>query len=86
MSDDIKLVYSGSQAEALWVEEILKENGIGSIHKDTLSSSETLGWGEGSPENDFLVYVETVNFEKAKSLLEEYFAKRNQSKNDNDKS
>lgn len=86
MSEEIQLVYTGSRAEGLWVQEILKENGIGSILKDTLASSVQGGWADGSPADSLLIYVENNNFEKAKSILEEYFAKRKPLKNDDDKS
>ncbi|NOX85839.1 MAG: DUF2007 domain-containing protein [Chlorobi bacterium] len=86
MSEEIKLVYTGSRAEGLWVQEILKENGIGSILKDTLSSSVQGGWADGSPEDALLIYVESFNYKKAKSVLDEYFKKRKPLKNDNDNS
>ncbi|HDO27531.1 MAG TPA: hypothetical protein ENH02_05385 [Bacteroidetes bacterium] len=86
MSEEIQLVYTGSRAEGLWVQEILKENGIGSILKDTLASSVKGGWADGSPADALLIYVENNNLEKAKSILKEYFAKRKPLKNDNDKS
>ena len=83
MSDEIQLVYTGSRAEGLWVQEILKENGIGSILKDTLSSSVMGGYANGSPEDTLLIYVETANYDKAKAILDEYFAKRKPLENDN---
>ncbi len=86
MSEEIQLVYTGSRAEGLWIQEILKENGIGSIVKDTLSSSVQGGWADGSPEDTLLIYVESINYKKAKSILDEYFEKRKPLKNDNDKS
>ena len=81
--EDIKLVYTGSRAEGLWLQEILKENGIGSIVKDTLDSSVKGGWADGSPEDTLLIYVETPNYEKAKAILDEYFANRKPLKGDN---
>jgi|GEM_PF-313849 len=87
MSEEIKLVYNGSRAEGYWIKEVLKENGIGSILKDTLSSSVQAGWADGSPEDAILIYVENPNYEKAKSILKEYFANRKPlNKDDKDKS
>jgi len=77
MSEDIKLVYTGSRAEGLFVVELLKENGIGAIYKDRLSSSMQAGWADGAPEDAVQVYVETENLEKAKQFLDEYFKNRN---------
>jgi hypothetical protein len=76
MSEDIKLVYTGSRAEGLFVVELLKENGIGAIYKDRLSSSMQAGWADGAPEDAVQVYVETENLEKAKQFLDEYFKNR----------
>ncbi len=76
MSEDIKLVYAGSRAEGLFVVELLKENGIGAIYKDRLSSSMQAGWADGAPEDAVQVYVETENLEKAKQFLDEYFKSR----------
>ncbi len=77
MSDDIKLVYTGSRAEGLFLAELLKENDIGAIYKDRLSSSLQAGWADGAPEDAVQIYVETENFDKAKAFLEEYFKTRN---------
>lgn len=76
MTDDIKLVYHGSRAEGLWVKEILEEEEIGSVLKDTLTSSMQAGWADGYPEDAVKIFVEEFNYEKAKAILEEYFAKR----------
>ncbi len=77
MSDDIKLVYTGSRAEGLFLVELLKENGIGAIYKDRLTSSLTAGWADGAPEDAVQIYVEAVNYEKAKTFLDEYLKSRN---------
>ncbi len=77
MSDDIKLVYTGSRAEGLFLVELLKENGIGAIYKDRLSSSLQAGWADGAPEDAVQIFVETENYQKAKDFLEEYFKTRN---------
>jgi hypothetical protein len=76
MSEDIKLVYTGSRAEGLFVVELLKENGIGAIYKDRLSSSLQAGWADGAPEDAVQVYVENVYFEKAREFLDDYFKTR----------
>lgn len=77
MSDDIKLVYTGSRVEGMYLRELLEENEIGVIYRDTLSSSVQAGWADGAPEDTVRILVEAINFEKAKSILEEYFKNRN---------
>ena len=77
MSDDIKLVYTGSRVEGMFLNELLEENEIGVIYRDTLSSSVQAGWADGAPEDAVRLFVETSNFEKAKQILEEYFKNRN---------
>jgi len=77
MSDDIKLVYTGSRVEGMFLREMLEENKINVIYRDTLSSSVQAGWADGSPEDTVRLFVEPINFEKAKQILEEYFKNRN---------
>jgi len=77
MSDDIKLVYTGSRVEGMFLREMLEENKISVIYRDTLSSSVQAGWADGSPEDTVRLFVEPINFEKAKQILEEYFKNRN---------
>jgi hypothetical protein len=80
MSEDIKLVYTGSRVEGMFLCELLEENDIGVIYRDTLSSSVQAGWADGSPEDTVRIFVEPFNFEKAKGILEEYFSDRNSKK------
>ena len=75
MAEDIKKVYTGPKTEAMWVQEILKESGIGSILKDPLQESLKGGWAYAGGESVF-VFVEEVNIEQAKEILADYFAKR----------
>jgi hypothetical protein len=72
MAEDIKLVYTGSTVEAMYIEELLKENGIGCLRKDKLQSSVDAGWADGWPENSNQIFVEAENFLKAKKILEDY--------------
>ncbi len=76
MSDDLKLVYTGSRVESLFLEEMLVENEIGVIRRDTLSASVQAGWANGSPEDAVRIFVDPHNFEKAKKILNDYFASR----------
>ena len=76
MSDEISLVYTGSRVESLFLEEMLEENEIGVIRRDSLSESVSAGWAEGSPEDAVRLFVETKLAEKAKAILNEYFSSR----------
>ncbi len=80
MADDIKLVYTGSRVESLYLEEILEENDIGVIRRDTLSSSVQAGWADGAPEDTARLYVSFENEEKARKVLDEYFTQRDKKK------
>jgi hypothetical protein len=73
ISSDLTLVYTGSRVEGLYLEELLKENGIGTFKKDTLEESVIAGWANGAPEDAVLLYVEPQNAEKAKKILDDYF-------------
>jgi hypothetical protein len=76
MPEKLKLVYAGSRVEALFLFELLKENGIGSLMKKTFESSAQAGWAEGPTQDDAMLYVEPFNEEKAKAFLDEYFQSR----------
>ncbi len=76
MSDDIKLIYTGSRVESLFLEEMLEDNGIGVIRRDTLTSSVQAGWADGSPEDAVRMFVDPHNLEKARKVLDDYFASR----------
>ena len=81
MSEDIKEVYTGSKAECLWLQEYLKENDIGVISRNILESSMGAGFAQGYPGQSTKLYVEIINFEKAKELLDKYFTERNNAGN-----
>jgi len=76
MSEDIKIVYKGSRAEGLWIQEVLKEEGIGAILKDTLSASVQAGWADGYPEDAIRIFVEADNFDRAEQIIKDYFENR----------
>ncbi len=80
MTDELSLVYTGSRVEGLFLEELLKENSIGCIRKDTLEESIGAGWAQGSPADAVQIFVETFNAEKAKKVLDDYFATRDKKK------
>jgi len=80
MSEDIQIVYRGSRAEGLWIKEMLEEEGIGVIFKDTLAESVQAGWADGYPQDSIRILVESTNFEKAKQVIEDYFKNRKSTK------
>ncbi len=76
MNQDLIQVYTGSIVEANFINEILKENGVGSILRDTLNESIIAGWGSGSPEDSALIFVENEMSAKAKKIIEDYLQTR----------
>ncbi len=76
MSNELQNVYTGSIVEARYLVDLLQENNIGSILRDTLSESVIAGWGSGSPEDSAIIQVEASFAEKAVKIIEEYFNKR----------
>jgi hypothetical protein len=76
MSEDLKLIYTGSKVEALFLEEMLKENNIGSFLKNALDVDlEGRFTDEEQVDNTFL-YVEIFNEQKAEKILKDYFDSR----------
>ena len=76
MSEDLKLVYTGSIIEAGYLAELLEENNLTSILRGSLSESVIAGWASGSPEDAARLYVETAHAEAAKMLIEGYLKSR----------
>jgi len=76
MSDEIKIVYSGSRTEGLFIKEILEESGIKLMFRDAFQSSIQAGWADGLPEDRIKIYVDIKDYEDAKKLLDAYFASR----------
>ncbi len=68
MSEDLKIVYTGSVIEAGYLVEVLEENKISSILRDSLSESLIAGWASGSPEDAARIYVESEHAEQAKII------------------
>lgn len=71
-NDDLKLVFTGSVLDAKYLKNVLEENGIGALVRDTLDESLSAGWVSGSQEDAGLVYVAEEHLEKAKKIAEEY--------------
>ena len=76
MESELAIVYTGTRVEGLYLAELLKENGIGSIYDDRLQQSVEAGWADGSPEDAVTIKVETEFAEKAEALIKEYFKSR----------
>ncbi|MDR0969865.1 MAG: DUF2007 domain-containing protein [Lentimicrobiaceae bacterium] len=69
-------VYTGSIVEANFLVELLQENGIDSILRDSLNESIIAGWASGSPEFSVRIFVEEEDSANAKKVLETYFKTR----------
>ena len=76
MSEDLKLIYTGSRVEAMFLEEILKENKIGCILKNALDVELEGRFTDDELVDNTLLYVETFNEQKAKEILKAYFDSR----------
>jgi hypothetical protein len=76
MADGIKLVYTGSKVEGLFIKDLLIEDKIGCIAKDAFQSSIQAGWTDGLPEDGMQIYVEEGFFNAADELIKGYFTQR----------
>ena len=73
--DELVQVYTGSVVESNYIKELLEENGIGAMVRDTLSESMVAGWASGAPEDSALVFVARHDEVAARKFIGEY--KRN---------
>lgn len=76
MNSELENVYTGSIVEAKYLVELLNENNIGSILRDSLSESVVAGWGSGSPEDAVTISVELIHLEEATKIIQDYFKSR----------
>ncbi len=76
MSEDIKKVYVGTEVEGLFIKEMLQESGIEIMMKDAFQSSIQAGWADGLPGDSVRIFVKIEMYDKAKKLIDEYFAQR----------
>ena len=74
--EDLTQVYTGSYVEANYIKNLLEENGIGAIIRDTLKESVLAGWASGSQSDSALVFVAEYHVEEAKKLIDEYLASK----------
>lgn len=76
MQEDLVEFIQVQSLRPLFLKELLEENQIGSILRDTLNESVIAGWGSGSPEDAALLYVEQDLAMKAITIINEYMASR----------
>jgi len=76
MEDELKLVFTGSEIEAAFIEELLQENGIGAINRNLLNESIMAGWASGGPEDACELYVEAELAIKAEKIISDYLSSR----------
>ena len=70
--EELVQVYTGSVVESNYIKELLEENGIGALVRNTLSESMVAGWASGAPEDAALVFVAKHHVASAKLIIEEY--------------
>ena len=70
--DDLRLIFTGSNLDANYLKEMLEENGIGAIIKDSLEASLHAGFVASAQENSSRVFVAEDNFEKGMKIAEDY--------------
>ncbi len=68
----IKRIYTGSVVEANYLLELLRENGIEAMLRNTLEESVITGWASGAPEDSALIYVTENHYDLALRIINEY--------------
>jgi hypothetical protein len=76
MKEEIKLVFTGSEIDANFIEQILEEYGIGVLKRNSMNESLIAGWASGSPEDACELFVEDENEQKAADLIAAYLKNR----------
>jgi len=69
-------VYTGSEVDAGFIKEILEEQGIGAMIRNSMRESLVAGWVSGAQEDSCRVYVTLHDKEAAEKLINEYQASR----------
>ncbi len=79
--DDLIRVFTGSVIDAEIIKDILNDNGIGALVRNTLRESTVAGWVSGSFEDACRVFVASKHYEKAKQLVDNFLSSENQNTN-----
>lgn len=72
--DGIKHVYTGSNLEAKYILELLEENGISGMLRNTLRESVIAGWASGAPDDAGLIFVTDHEYDQAKKIIDAYLS------------
>lgn len=67
----LELVFTGSDIDGAFLKNILEENQIGCLIKNSFNESMAAGWISGQP-NVSKLYVDKTNFDKALEIIKEY--------------
>ncbi len=74
--ESIELIFTGSMIEADLLAEMLEENGIPSITRNTMEESLIAGWASGSQGDAGLLYVDGMHKEAAQEIIRNYLSTR----------
>ncbi len=70
--EDIVLLYTGTEINANVLKEILEDNQVGALIKNSLKSGLTAGFGGGYAEAEAQLFVTEKHLDKAKKLLDDF--------------
>lgn len=70
--EDIVLLYTGTEINASVLKEILEENQIGALIKNSLKAGLTAGFGGGYSEAEAQLFVTQEHLDKAKEILDDF--------------
>lgn len=76
ITNELTLVYTGSLVEATYLQDLLQEQKIGCMLRDSLGESVIAGWGQGSPEDAVRIWVSNEHADEAKLLIANWFENR----------
>lgn len=84
---DLTEIFIGSIIEANFIKELLEDNGIGVLMKNTLKEGHLKKWASHLPQNSYMVLVAEEDELRANNIISEYrrSVENNTESDENDK-
>lgn len=69
---DLKLIFTGSNLQASYLESYLNDNDVPTMTRDSMEESVIAGWASGAQEDSTRVYVNASDFDVAIVLVDQF--------------
>jgi len=82
---DLREIFTGSIVEANFIKELLEDNGIGVLMKNTLKEGHLKKWASHLPQNSYMVLITEEDEHEARRIIDEYRSSVSENEESDDK-